>query len=624
MLTFTSCQKDDAPQETVQEGPEFQVEKLTRSQLENNRSLRKALKDAKENLGISVAQKSFYDSINGFYIEDSEVNHVSSGDYESYTFKITDSSDTTHLKNMVFSKQIDSTYQAFIVAYDLNYISLDDIRQGNIPQDLFQYVTYTPVNSGFQYKMNVNYIGSGDCVGSTEIIPGRNCTVGNHEFGEPCDLESNDWRRAQEATLLVIMELCVGSSSGGGNSDGGNNPPPDNTYPGGLSGFPDGGNDTPPSNGDNSGDPTEPNNNDTQTEPCLSLSNGDCAGVISSPIFTVDFEEKSKLYNSLNLEDRIYLSNNSLLEDILLETLDFEDDSELDKEISKVVIDLAKVYDGEGSTSEIDPTEIIQKLQQAVSEGITSTAEAAHKLYVVLTKLQNLYPSATSDINTFVINPIRISMLQLTNTNVDQMQWMDLLLVWTFELGGNYDGMVNNSDLNPNNDAVLINIHGIDKPLISGDGTNDPNKNVKDLSEPFDVSQIPDSQQGSVNAVRQLALQSIQNNQIPAPPLQSSFSSTFSYGQNEFYDGISNLNIATAFLGSYSVSAVVTNNMDGTYDITFELSNTTGWESGTRLRKDGPDSNSQHDAVIPNKPRGSGINMGGNIKQNFKWTETYP
>ena len=306
------------------------------------------------------------------------------------------------------------------------------------------------------------------------------------------------------------------------------------------------------------------------------------------------------------------------------ETLDFEDDSELDKEISKVVIDLAKVYDGEGSTSEIDPTEIIQKLQQAVSEGITSTAEAAHKLYVVLTKLQNLYPSATSDINTFVINPIRISMLQLTNTNVDQMQWMDLLLVWTFELGGNYDGMVNNSDLNPNNDAVLINIHGIDKPLISGDGTNDPNKNVKDLSEPFDVSQIPDSQQGSVNAVRQLALQSIQNNQIPAPPLQSSFSSTFSYGQNEFYDGISNLNIATAFLGSYSVSAVVTNNMDGTYDITFELSNTTGWESGTRLRKDGPDSNSQHDAVIPNKPRGSGINMGGNIKQNFKWTETYP
>ena len=613
MFSITSCEKDDTSLETIQEQPQFKIEKLTGSQLTNNHSLNKALSGAKESLGINTFQKSVYDSINGFYIEDTDVNYLSSGTYESYTFKITDPSDTTHLKNMVFSKQKDSTYQAFIVAYDLNSISLENLKQGNVPSDLTGYVIYTPINSDFQFKTDITYLGEGDCVGSTQISPRSRCNGGgNHS--DPNDPKCKADKKAGYQEVIVTMIPCP--RTGGGL---GNNPPND-------TGADLTGGDNPGGTGDDNAIGNN-NSNTLVDEPCndqLTLSNGDCAGVITSPVFTVDFEEKSKLYNSLDLEDKSYLSNNSLLEDILLETLDFENDSELDKEISKVVIDLAKVYDGEGSTSEIDPTEIIQKLQQAVSEGITSTAEAAHKLYVVLTKLQNLYPGATSDINTFVINPIRISMLQLTNTDVDQMQWMDLLLVWTFELGGNYDGMVNNSDLNPNNDAVLINIHGIGKPLISGDGTNDPNKNVKDLNEPFDVNQIPDSQQGSVNAVRQLALQSIQNNQIPAPPIQSSFSSTFSYGQNEFYDGISNLNIATAFLGSYSVSAVVTNNMDGTYDITFELSNTTGWESGTRLRKDGPDSNSQHDAVIPNKPRGSGINMGGNIKQNFKWTETYP
>ncbi|MGJ8683063.1 MAG: hypothetical protein ACSHWW_00470 [Nonlabens sp.] len=579
---------------------------MTGTQLTENRSLNKALRKAKASLGINAAQKSVYDSINGFWIDDSKVNHLTSGDYESFTFGIYSSLDSLSIQNLVFHKQKDSTYLPIVLSYDLNQI---DSTQSTIK--------YRILDSSFI----LDNIGKNDAGGLLDINPcgwdTSDCLcwrIVGYEGGNPItQLEvQNDcsWQADQDET---IDAGDTGGGDGGANTDGSGSNDGNGTAGGWTSG--------------GGGDASGSNNIDDNNDPCddqLTLSDDSCSGVISSPISGIEFEERSNLFGSLILSDRIYLSNNPELEEMLLENLDFEDDSELDKEVAKVAIDLAKAFDGEGTTTEIDPSEIIQKLQQAVAEGITSTAEAAHKLYLVLTKLEDLYPGATSDINTFVINPIRISMLQLTQTSVDQMEWMDLLLVWTFELGGNYDGMVNTSDFNPNNDAVLINIHGIDKPLISGDGTNDPNKNVKDLSEPFDVNQIPDSQQGSVNAVRQLALQSIQNNQIPAPPIQSSFSSTFSYGQNEFYDGISNLNVATAFLGSYTVSTVVTNNMDGTYDISFELSNTTGWESGTRFRKDGPDNNLQHDAVISNKPRGSGINMGGNIKQNFQWTETYP
>ncbi|WP_152550766.1 hypothetical protein [Nonlabens ulvanivorans] len=279
MLSITSCEKDDTPLETIQEQPQFKIEKLTGSQLTNNHSLNKALSGAKESLGINTFQKSVYDSINGFYIEDTDVNYLSSGTYESYTFKITDPSDTTHLKNMVFSKQMDSTYQAFIVAYDLNYITLDDIRQGSIPVDATPYVRYTPVTSSFQHKNGVVMIGEGDCVSFAEVSPARNCTVGDHAPGEACDLDEGDWRRAQEATLVFYMEPCGGGDllpSNGDVNPGGdfpNDPGP-----------PTGGQTNPGGSGQL---PLINNNTNEPDEPCndqLTLSNGDCAGVITSPV----------------------------------------------------------------------------------------------------------------------------------------------------------------------------------------------------------------------------------------------------------------------------------------------------------------------------------------------------
>ena len=56
--------------------------------------------------------------------------------------------------------------------------------------------------------------------------------------------------------------------------------------------------------------------------------------------------------------------------------------------------------------------------------------------------------------------------------------------------------------------------------------------------------------------------------------------------------------------------------------LNFTVTNTSGWESATRLRKDN-DGNGQHDGIIPNKRRGDGIKLGGNLQEIWQWTEVY-
>ena len=91
--------------------------------------------------------------------------------------------------------------------------------------------------------------------------------------------------------------------------------------------------------------------------------------------------------------------------------------------------------------------------------------------------------------------------------------------------------------------------------------------------------------------------------------------------KKEFYEGIQDGNVVTSFLGSYNTNVDISKNKDGSYNLNFTVTNTTGWESGTRLRKDN-NHDGQHDAIIPNKMRGEGIRLGGNIKEIWKWTET--
>ena len=89
---------------------------------------------------------------------------------------------------------------------------------------------------------------------------------------------------------------------------------------------------------------------------------------------------------------------------------------------------------------------------------------------------------------------------------------------------------------------------------------------------------------------------------------------------DEFFDGIMTMNTATSFLGSYKTKVEIVNNHDGTYQLNYEVSNDSGWESATRLRVS--HEHSYHDGIIPNCERGEGIGLGGTITEKWKCPET--
>ncbi|WP_299520367.1 hypothetical protein [Winogradskyella sp.] len=96
----------------------------------------------------------------------------------------------------------------------------------------------------------------------------------------------------------------------------------------------------------------------------------------------------------------------------------------------------------------------------------------------------------------------------------------------------------------------------------------------------------------------------------------------WSYGQNEFYDTLTNGNLVTAFLGSYITTIQIIQNQNGTYTLDYTITNTSGWDSATRFRIDN-DGDGTHDGIFENTSRNdsNSINLGGNINQIWNWQE---
>jgi len=100
------------------------------------------------------------------------------------------------------------------------------------------------------------------------------------------------------------------------------------------------------------------------------------------------------------------------------------------------------------------------------------------------------------------------------------------------------------------------------------------------------------------------------------------FSEPWDFSIDEYFDAVAEDDLATFFLGSYTTNVKITDNLDGTYAINFEVINKTGWESATRLIPD-EDDDGVNESIIPDKPRGQGIHLGGTIVDVFEWSEFY-
>lgn len=232
--------------------------------------------------------------------------------------------------------------------------------------------------------------------------------------------------------------------------------------------------------------------------------------------------------------------------------------------------ELIDFYSEENIFSEED---LKNKIKQAIANGITSTAELAHKIFKKFSELAEDYPSSITYINS-VLETINDAAATVTNTNPSTCTFGDLFNMWLFELGPN--------PINFNGNTVTT------EQLKTQEG---------------------------VNQARQSAILKYQNG------IYTQTTNGWSYGQTQFYDGMANGNLVTAFLGSYTTYVNIVSTPNG-YALSFHVTNPSSWESATRFRIDN-DNNNVHDGIFPNTGRNNDgdLSMGGNFTQNWYWTE---
>jgi RHS repeat-associated protein len=219
-----------------------------------------------------------------------------------------------------------------------------------------------------------------------------------------------------------------------------------------------------------------------------------------------------------------------------------------------------------------------------IKNAITRTAEW---IYQFLQK-HPLSPANVARANT-VIARAKPAAASYYNTNPATMGWWDLTMAWFWELNGNAGG----------------------GSTFSFGPTDATTADVKTHT--------------GVNDARKLASQ--QFAKLVAgnwdKSIAHSIDHDYSFGVDQAFTTLKDRDKVAAFLGSYHIHVDIAcakdNPKAGTFS--FIVSNTTGWESGTRFRKAGA-GGGQHLGVIKDRLRGGpGIQVGGTIKEIWKWQE---
>ncbi|REE07617.1 hypothetical protein DFQ09_1183 [Winogradskyella pacifica] len=141
IVCFT-CQKDDTVfvDETTQQ-TEFKINLVNKFELSKNQRINNIVQslpnknDVLQN-NTNLQAKMTYIEAYDFYVDDEIAYHITSGNYESYTFAITRAQDNGLTENLLLSKQADGSYKAAIMSYDLNESDKQSVKNGNMPMDL--------------------------------------------------------------------------------------------------------------------------------------------------------------------------------------------------------------------------------------------------------------------------------------------------------------------------------------------------------------------------------------------------------------------------------------------------------------------------------------------------------
>ena len=252
--------------------------------------------------------------------------------------------------------------------------------------------------------------------------------------------------------------------------------------------------------------------------------------------------------------------------------------------------------DSEGSSTgneELDISSLVNELKEylmnVVKSAITESAEVAHEVFEMVVPIAEKHPEemealrgAFGEVSDF-IDPY-------VESDANEMGWDDLLSIWLFELERGNGEIVTDKDTGKDIYALHF---------------EDDAKTTKDLQK----------QEGVLQA-RDKAIAQIRENNL------SEIKHSWTYDVSEFVDGMKEMNVATSFLGSYTTTVTIVENQGGTYTLNYKVTNETGWESATRLRV-AHEGSSYHEGIIPNCDRGTGIGLGGTIREKWTWTETF-
>lgn len=227
-------------------------------------------------------------------------------------------------------------------------------------------------------------------------------------------------------------------------------------------------------------------------------------------------------------------------------------------------------------------------LSSPVYHGVAYVYSLMHGLYWAVSEITDA--NKINACNLFLIDPIRnlVANGNYVNTNLNTMSWKDVLLIWLFELGD------------------YPTLHQGHPTLAFGS-----NANVVKGTANIDGIKNHNNGNGSVEVARQDVKGLISGGQQNGNKLYF-----WQFNTQVLSNFILNPNYMEFTLGSYNTrinwAPGMVNNM---YNFTFSISNITGWNSATR--------GLNGTFVIPDKPRGNGIHLGGTIAETFVWTETY-
>ncbi|WP_225037335.1 hypothetical protein [Winogradskyella sp. SM1960] len=286
-FAFFGCEKDDTNTiENSSEKPEFTINLISKSELSESKSVKaivETLPNSKDlisqNGNTNLQGKLIYSEEYDFYVDNEQAYHITSGDYESYTFAIKRPENNGLTENLVLSKQKDGTYKASIMSYDLTETERQSIIDGVIPV-------------GIENKTSVQPLPEVSSSSDSGIVPIGSTGIYYDTATGGCvkiiiDLSGETigytWNPVNCPQYIVDNGNSGGSNSSGsaGNDNSGNNSGSDSGYDSGYD--PTNGNTT---GGDGSGNPngTGTSNGSGNTNNNNTTQNPDGIGTVTKPL----------------------------------------------------------------------------------------------------------------------------------------------------------------------------------------------------------------------------------------------------------------------------------------------------------------------------------------------------